>query len=171
MSESVIIAGATGAIGRHVVSEFVARPEVSRVVALSRSFIAPEQYPAVFPGVDVALAATKLHVQQIDWEALWKADDSTLVDEALRQSLTGHTIAVMAMGTTRRDAGSAAMFRHVDYDYVTLFLRLVLTKFSAASCRHLAQVSSGAANSKSCPTAKLFLEMVRSMRFVSAPNK
>jgi len=70
---SIIIAGSTGAIGRHTTVSAVANPAFRRVVALSRRALKPEEYATAFPGIDGVLAAQKLKVVAVDWEALWSA--------------------------------------------------------------------------------------------------
>lgn len=90
--KSVLILGATGAVGRHLLDLALQHPDVARVIAPTRRAI------AVHP---------KLTNPIIDFEALpvdaswWRAD-----------------AALCALGTTVKTAGSAAAFHRVDYDYV-----------------------------------------------------
>ena len=87
----LILAGATGLVGRHVLARALADPRVGHVVA-------PTRRPVP--------AHPKLDAPVVDFDALpgdaawWRAD------------------AVMcALGTTMKAAGSRAAFRRVDHDY------------------------------------------------------
>jgi uncharacterized protein YbjT (DUF2867 family) len=88
----VLIAGATGLVGRHALALALADPRVAHVVAPTRRALSVH---------------AKLENPIVDFEALpataawWSAD-----------------AVVCALGTTIRDAGSQAAFRRVDVDYV-----------------------------------------------------
>lgn len=88
----VLIAGATGLVGRHALSLALADPRVSRVVAPTRRALAAHE---------------RLENPVVDFE--------TLPAQAPWWSVDG---VVCALGTTIRDAGSQAAFRRVDVDYV-----------------------------------------------------
>ena len=150
---SLIVAGSTGAIGRHVVAQAVKDPAYSRVVALSRRALAPDAYAATFPGIDAALAAQKLAVVAIDWEALWVAQQQSAeagdaVAAAGGDAFKNHTHAAMCMGTTKKDAGSAEAFKHVDLDYVVAFAKQ-MQRGSGATLQHFSQISSQGADASS----------------------
>ncbi|RNF02303.1 hypothetical protein TraAM80_06489 [Trypanosoma rangeli] len=61
---------------------------------------------------------------------------------------SGHKYAAMCLGTTRRDAGSAAAFARCDYDYVVAFAE-ALREFSGQTLVTYAQVSAQFANKNS----------------------
>jgi oxidoreductase len=153
---SVIVAGSTGAVGRNVVVNAVASPSIRRVVALSRRAIPAAEWPATFPGIDGTLAAQKLNVVAVDWEKLYQAQQqqqaaaatAPAVDATLAAAFAGHHHAVMAMGTTRRDAGSAEAFFHIDHDYALSFATLVKAA-SGSTLEHYSQISSQGADSSS----------------------
>ena len=67
---SVVIAGATGSTGREIVSSLVMHPKVDRVVALSRSPIPADRWPAVFPKLRVQDALKHLSIVPVDWDRL-----------------------------------------------------------------------------------------------------
>lgn len=89
---SVLIAGATGLVGRHVLQLALADPRIAHVVAPTRRALP---------------AHPKLDNPQVDFDALPEHADWWRVDAV-----------VCALGTTIRDAGSRAAFRRVDVDYV-----------------------------------------------------
>lgn len=88
----ILIAGATGLVGRHALALALADPRVSRVVAPTRRALP---------------AHAKLENPVVDFEALPAQAPWWSVDGV-----------VCALGTTIRDAGSQAAFRRVDVDYV-----------------------------------------------------
>jgi oxidoreductase len=144
---SVIVAGATGAIGREVVAHAVEHPGVSRVVALSRRAIPEAEWPTTFPLVDLEKAKSKLVVQKVDWEELWKNPNLAGDASVFNGAFANHNVAVNALGTTRKDAGSAEQFKHVDYDYGMTFANAVKTH--SPSLLHFAQISSQGADATS----------------------
>ena len=87
----VILAGATGLVGSHVLKLALASPEVDKVIALAR-------HPLP--------AHPKLLCVQVDYEKLpenaewWRAD-----------------AVICTLGTTIRKAGSSQAFERVDHDY------------------------------------------------------
>lgn len=140
---SIVIAGATGAIGRELVIKCCSDASISRVVVLSRKEIAATEWPTVFPSIDVDQAKQKLSSVSVDWEKLtldptgaqWKA------------VFGDFQWAAMCMGTTAKDAGSAEKFRRCDLEYVSAFAAAV-KKFSPG-LTHFSQVSSSGACSSS----------------------
>ncbi|HGN1707619.1 TPA: NAD(P)H-binding protein [Providencia rettgeri] len=87
----ILIVGATGLVGSHVLSLALADPRVSQVIAPTRHAL-PEQAKLWAPMVDFN--------QLPDEAALWDVD-----------------AVVCALGSTMKVAGSKAAFRQVDYDY------------------------------------------------------
>jgi uncharacterized protein YbjT (DUF2867 family) len=91
MAVSLLVAGATGLVGRHVVQQALADSRIGPVVALTRRPIAP---------------AATLHNAVVSFDALpedapWWAADAV----------------VCALGTTIKAAGSQEAFRRVDLGY------------------------------------------------------
>ena len=144
---SIIVAGSTGAIGREVTVAAISEKDIARVVALSRRDIPPEDWPKSFPNIDTALAKQKLQVVAVDWEELHKNGLANFPPETV-QAFGGHHAAAMCMGTTRKDAGSAAAFRHCDFDFVKSFAETVKS-CCGSSLKHYAQVSSQGADANS----------------------
>ena len=87
-TRTALIAGATGLVGREILSRLLADPEVSAVHALARR--------------DPGLSHPKLTVHTVDFAAL----------PALPRVDEGY----LALGTTIKVAGSQAAFRKVDFD-------------------------------------------------------
>ena len=88
----LLIAGATGLVGRHVLAQALADPRVVQVVAPSRRAL--PSHP-------------KLENPQVDFDALPEHADWWRVDAV-----------ACALGTTIRQAGSQEAFKRVDVDYV-----------------------------------------------------
>ena len=112
----ILLAGASGMVGREVLRQALADPRVGEIVAPARRPLA---------------ADAKLRNPLVDFDALpadaawWKVD-----------------AVICTLGTTIRDAGSQAAFRKVDYDYPLAVARhalahgastFVLTSASGAS--------------------------------------
>jgi oxidoreductase len=108
---NVLIFGATGAIGRHLVALCMLDPTVRTVHAVSRNELTDdaEKRSRFLLGEDVSL--TKLKCVKLDWE------EYMANKEAHSALFTDINYVAFAMGTTRADAGSAENFRRVDYDY------------------------------------------------------
>jgi len=94
----LLLVGATGLVGRHVLTLALADPRVEAVVAPTRRILA---------------AHPKLCNAQVDFDRLpqdanwWQAD-----------------AVICALGTTMRTAGSDEAFRRVDFDYPLTVARL-----------------------------------------------
>jgi uncharacterized protein YbjT (DUF2867 family) len=90
--KTILILGATGAVGRELLALALQHPDISQVVAPTRRALTPHA-KLVNPSIDFEnLPATA------SW---WRAD-----------------ITCCALGTTRKQAGSAAAFYRVDHDYI-----------------------------------------------------
>jgi len=87
----ILLAGATGIVGRHVLEQALADPRIARVVALSRRPL--PMHP-------------KLENPLVDF--------SSLSPDAPWWAVNG---VVCTLGTTMRQAGSKEAFRRVDHDY------------------------------------------------------
>ncbi|AAZ12838.1 hypothetical protein, conserved [Trypanosoma brucei brucei TREU927] len=174
---SLLVAGATGAIGRRVVFEALRREEFIRVAALTRS-CPSEDVAALFgfslEGINgnktekeassllTREQIARLHTVTFDWEdfcRFWEeqrenADKThrktqSSAEVRYRDIFSGHTYVAMCLGTTRRDAGSATKFKRCDYDYVVAFAEAV-KRFSGSTLLNYAQVSAQLANKNSC---------------------
>jgi uncharacterized protein YbjT (DUF2867 family) len=88
----LLIAGATGLVGRHALAQALADARIALVVAPTRRALLPHP---------------KLENPLVDFDALPEHADWWRVDAV-----------ICALGTTIRQAGSQAAFRRVDVDYV-----------------------------------------------------
>lgn len=94
----LLLVGATGLVGRHVLDLALADPRVSAVIAPGRRSL-PEQ-----PGLFSPLVDYERLPEDAEW---WKAD-----------------AIICTLGTTMKVAGSEAIFRRVDHDYPLSVARL-----------------------------------------------
>ncbi len=120
---AVLLAGATGLVGRALLTELTGAPNAAPVQALVRRV--PDD-AARFAGV-----GDRLHWLVVDYAAL--------------PALPPARSAYCALGTTIRAAGSQAAFRAVDHDAVLAFARAA----RAAGARRLAVVSALGADAAS----------------------
>ncbi len=117
----VLLAGATGLVGRECLARLIADPTVGRVTALVRRAPAGE-------------GGDKLNLAEVDFDRLDDSPGLFRVDQV-----------ICALGTTLRRAGSKAAFRLVDVDYPLAIARLA----RAAGARHYLLVSALGADPKS----------------------
>ena len=110
----VLVAGATGLVGRELLAALAQDPAVGEVLALVRRPVAPEAIPERVRQVLVDYDALERHV------ARHPADQ-----------------VACALGTTMRQAGSERAFRKVDLDYPLALARAA----RAAGARHFLLVS------------------------------
>lgn len=101
-SHVVAIAGASGVVGSLVLPQLLARKDVAQVVAVGRRELRPALEPAQLQKLQTRVAE------------LGHAAEIAAVLPAL-------TVAVCCLGTTRKQAGSNAAFRAVDFDAVLAF--------------------------------------------------
>ena len=120
--KSVLLAGATGLVGRECLELLLADPVFTHITALVRRPLPVDQ------------TSTKLSVQTVDFEDLDKRSDLFTVDQI-----------ICALGTTIRKAGSQVAFRQVDFYYPLRIAELGL----ANGASHFLLVSSMGANSQS----------------------
>jgi uncharacterized protein YbjT (DUF2867 family) len=99
-TREVLIAGATGLVGGHLLRELLASADISRVHAVLRRRTG-QDHP-------------KLRQVRLDFDGLVADPADALGDLAV-------DAAFCCLGTTRAKAGSAAAFRRVDLDYVRAF--------------------------------------------------
>ena len=95
----LLLVGATGLVGRHVLTLALADPRVEAVVAPTRRELT---------------AHPKLRSPQVDFDRLPQDADWWQADAV-----------ICALGTTMRTAGSEQAFRRVDFDYPLAVARLV----------------------------------------------
>lgn len=88
---SLLIAGATGLVGKLVLEQALADDRVSRVVALTRRLIAPRD----------KLENVVIDFADIPGDAAWWSVDGV----------------ICALGTTRAQTSSPALYRAIDHDY------------------------------------------------------
>lgn len=99
--KTVLILGATGAVGRHVLALALQHADIARVIAPTRRAL------ATHPKLDNPIVDFAALPSDASW---WRAD-----------------AAICALGTTLKTAGSAAAFRLVDYDYILNAAKLLHT--------------------------------------------
>ncbi|KAG9040802.1 Protein fmp52, mitochondrial [Tulasnella sp. UAMH 9824] len=100
-SESVLLLGATGATGKHLLRDLLASNHFSRVVEAGRRVTPTES-------LQDAAGKEKLTQKTIDFE---KLEESGLKDEKA-------DVIVIVLGTTKAQAGSAEAFEKIDREYV-----------------------------------------------------
>lgn len=127
----MLLAGATGLVGRECVSRLTADPSVSSVTALVRR--APD--PAT-------VLHRKIRFEQIDFEQMGLHARKLAADQV-----------ICALGTTIRVAGSREAFRHVDFDYPLALARLARQQ----GARHFLLVSALGAD----PASRVFYSRVK----------
>ena len=96
--KKLLLVGATGLVGRHVLAQALADPRVGAVTAPARRALPPHP---------------KLVCPHVDFDHLPEAADWWRVDAV-----------ICALGTTLRAAGSESAFRRVDHDYPLAVARL-----------------------------------------------
>jgi uncharacterized protein YbjT (DUF2867 family) len=117
--KSVLVAGATGLVGRECVDLLLANPLFTRIVALVRRSL-----PA-------SIESERLKVEKVDFNRLEEKPDVFAAD-----------CIICALGTTLEQAGSEALFRTVNYDYPRTIARIGIER----GVRHFILVSSLGAN-------------------------
>jgi uncharacterized protein YbjT (DUF2867 family) len=120
VSKVVLLAGASGLVGKYALDAFLDAPDIGRVFAVTRRPLGRE-HPRL---------ANRI-VQFDNMEAQLKG--------------TTCDVAVCCLGTTLRQAGSESAFRRVDVDYVLAFARTA----KAAQAQRFVVVSSTAADAGS----------------------
>jgi uncharacterized protein YbjT (DUF2867 family) len=120
----IILAGATGLVGRELLNGLLADPSVAEVLALVRR-------PLALPSRPAAGQAARLALQVVDFAAL--------------PALPAADEVYLALGTTIKVAGSQAAFRAVDFEANLAVARAAL----AAGVRRAGLVSAMGANARS----------------------
>ena len=119
-TRTALIAGATGVVGRELLTLLLAEPRYSRVHVLSRRSLAHEE--------------PKLEVHEVDFDELNNHSKLFYVDDVF-----------CCLGTTMKTAGSKAAFEKVDYQYVVNLARLA----NQAHARRFIMISAVGASTKS----------------------
>ncbi|XP_031558214.1 oxidoreductase HTATIP2-like [Actinia tenebrosa] len=103
-----ILVGATGAIGECLLGELVASKNYSKIVVLGRrESQVPEKY-----GVDQKAEESSGRLQQ------HKVDFEQISNDTVGEYFKDKDVFFCTLGTTRKTAGSAEAFHHIDHDYV-----------------------------------------------------
>src|SRR5687768_4215055 len=119
---TLLIAGATGLVGRECLQLALNEPVFTRIVTVTRRPLTGVQ------------ASPRLESHLVDFARLHE-----------QAPLTAVTAILCALGTTIRQAGSQARFREVDHDYVVKLARLGLSQ----NAQHFLLVSAMGANAES----------------------
>eukprot|EP01133_Synstelium_polycarpum_P001466 gene1466-1703_t len=118
-NQNTIVIGGTGATGKELVKELIASNKIAHITSIVRrkdDSIADEQVV-------------------VDMEKL----------EERKDLFANHDVAFCTIGTTKKQAGSAEAFRHIDYGYSTTFSRLA--KEANVQSMHLLTSTGANANS------------------------
>lgn len=107
---TVVLAGASGLVGRQLLAQLLADPAVGEVRVLLRRALTP----AGLTGSDRTPGLEKLRVQVHDFDRLAEAPEL----------MRGADWLLCALGTTIRQAGSREAFRRVDHDYPLILARM-----------------------------------------------
>lgn len=116
---TALIAGATGVVGRQLLTLLLAEPRYDEVHVLSRRPLGHEE--------------TGMQLHEVDFEQLNRHAELFDVDDVF-----------CCLGTTLKQAGSKAAFEKVDHDYVVELARLA----DAAHARRFLMISAVGANPK-----------------------
>lgn len=108
---TAIVLGATGAIGQHLVTQLSRRNEVKSVIVITRREL---DVAREFPHA----TASKLQPALLDFERL---------EAEVAELLPAGAVAFVALGTTKKQAGSKEAFRRVDHGLVLAFARACKT--------------------------------------------
>lgn len=119
---SVLLAGATGLVGRECLRLLLGDPAIARIEVLARRPLSPD------------VRSPKLSTHIIDFDHLNEYDELFDVDAI-----------ICALGTTIRRAGSRVRFRTVDLEYPLDFARLGRRR----GCSHFLVVTALGANPRS----------------------
>lgn len=119
---SVLLAGATGLVGRECLRLLLGDPAIERIQVVARRPLSPD------------VRSPKLEAHIIDFDHLNEYDE-----------LFGVDAIICALGTTIRQAGSRTRFRTVDLEYPLDFARLGRRR----GCSHFIVVSALGANPRS----------------------
>lgn len=121
-ARSVVLMGATGLVGGHCLAKLLGDGSFSPVNLVSR-----RRHPS-------AAGVSKVHEFLVDFEALERCAEAFAAE-----------VAICALGTTIRKAGSREAFRRVDFEYSLTGARLA----KAGGARHFVLISAAGADPRS----------------------
>ncbi|KAG5191152.1 hypothetical protein JKP88DRAFT_352452 [Tribonema minus] len=128
---NAVVFGATGAIGREVVTQLAQGDKWSKVVACVRRPVETTEWVPEGP------AAAKIQVKVLDYDDIAGSLPQTSLDNV--------GTAFYCLGTTRKDAGSASDFVKIDYGY----LEQIAPVCKGARVRHFSLVTAAGASASS----------------------
>ncbi|QHD49618.1 NAD(P)H-binding protein [Vreelandella aquamarina] len=126
---TAIVLGATGAIGQQLVTQLTQRGEVESVIVITRREL---DITREFPNAIVS----KIQPALLDFDQL---------EAQAAECMPAGAVAFVALGTTKKQAGSKAAFRRVDHGLVLAFARACKT----AGVSGLGVVTAHGANARS----------------------
>jgi len=126
---TAIVLGATGAIGQQLVTQLTQRGEVESVIVITRREL---DLTREFPNAIVS----KIQPMLLDFDQL---------EAQASECIPAGVVAFVALGTTKKQAGSKAAFRRVDHGLVLAFARACKT----AGVSKLGVVTAHGANARS----------------------
>lgn len=127
-SISVIMIGASGAVGKSTVASLLELSGLERLTLLGRK------------NYDIFPRDPRLKQIVVDFGDMDKAFESN------KKEMYGHEVIISSLGTTRALAGDRATYRKIEVDYPTTFARLA----KAGGAKHAVLVSSRGAKRSSC---------------------
>ncbi|TVP47441.1 MAG: nucleoside-diphosphate sugar epimerase [Halomonas sp.] len=126
MHGTAIVLGATGAVGTQLVIQLSQRVNITDIILLSRRELNLERD---FPGA----ITSKVHTHIIDFDEL---------EQQAAVLMPSGSVAFVALGTTKKQAGSDEAFRRIDHGLVLAFARAC----KAAEVSRLGVVTAHGAN-------------------------
>lgn len=101
-----VISGHTGATGKHLFAYLIKSKEFSEIISLGR-----RKVTGIDNGIDLETEESSGRVKQV----IIDMDNAT--DEEIGGHFSGADIYLSCLGTTKRQAGSAEAFKHIDFGY------------------------------------------------------
>lgn len=151
VSGTAIVLGATGAVGTQLVTQLSQRQDIAEIILLSRREL------DVFHDFPEAIS-TKIKVHSVNFDQL---------EQQSKSLIPSGSVGFVALGTTRKKAGSKAAFRHIDHDLVLEFARACQ---SAGICRLGVVTGLGANPRSSSFYSQVKGEVERDIRALALPS-
>ncbi|EHJ91971.1 NAD(P)H-binding protein [Vreelandella boliviensis] len=129
MHASAVVIGATGAVGSQLVTQLSQRDEVANVILIARRELNLQRD---FPGA----ITSKIQTHLVDFDQL---------EPQVTPLIPSGSVAFVALGTTKKQAGSEEAFRRIDHGLVLGFARACKT----AGVRRLGVITALGANVRS----------------------
>ncbi|SDU04068.1 NAD(P)H-binding protein [Halopseudomonas salegens] len=107
MGGTAIVLGATGAVGKQLVTQLSQRDDVASIILISRRSL---DLLLDFPDA----ITSKINNHVVDFEQL---------EQQAERLLPAHSVAFVTLGTTQKRAGSKTAFRQIDHGLVLAFAR------------------------------------------------